>query len=388
MVPTGINSFVVNSMEKKQIKIGFIAFLVVLIACLVALKPYLPRAFYYNFARLYDYKHFSNRVVLARLPGTPWPVALHSLHDPNRETVELFKKLDTTALLVLENGQIVYEKYFLDGGSDVLTGAFSMTKSVLGLLVGIALQEGKIKSLNEPISNYINEWQGRDEGKITIKHLLTMTSGLNWNENAINPFSTNAEAYYGENLYQTTLMQRLTEAPGSHYEYLSGAAQLLGLALTRAVNQSLSGYLSQKLWVPLGAEQSALWSLDHADGMEKAFCCLNARARDFARIGELVRLHGKWGEQYLLNENYIKEMTSPHFVLDRDDMRTDYYGYQWWVYPNPGGDLPYARGFLGQYIVVVPQKNRVAIRLGKKSGKAMGHRPEELRALVNWVLSQ
>jgi CubicO group peptidase (beta-lactamase class C family) len=138
----------------------------------------------------------------------------------------------------------------------------------------------------------------------------------------------------------------------------------------------------------LGAQKNALWSLDHEDGMEKAFCCVNATARDFARIGEFVRLGGKWNTQNLLNEKYIQEMlTSPALPNERGQIRNDY-GYQWWTLRTPQGNLPFAWGILGQYVVVVPQKNRVLVRLGMKTGNPKDHYPEELLALVNWMLGR
>jgi len=375
-------------MDKRQLKLGLYGFLIVLFVSLISLKPYLPTALYHNFSTIYDYQFFPNRVITAKPPGLAWPESPQKLKDPDPETMKLLSDLKTTALLVLENGQIVYEKYFLTGGTDTLSSSFSMAKSMIGLLYGFALQERKIRSLDEPVERYLTEWEGREEGKITIRNLLTMSSGLNWNESYWNPFSVTAESYYGSNLYLTALKQRLVETPGTHFSYQSGSTQLLGLILSRAVNENLSSYLSQKLWVPLGAQKNALWSLDHEDGMEKAFCCVNATARDFARIGEFVRLGGKWNTQNLLNEKYIQEMlTSPALPNERGQIRNDY-GYQWWTLRTPQGNLPFAWGILGQYVVVVPQKNRVLVRLGMKTGNPKDHYPEELLALVNWMLGR
>jgi CubicO group peptidase (beta-lactamase class C family) len=375
-------------MDKRQVKLGIYGFLVVLFVSMLSIKPYLPRALYHNFAKIDDYRFFDNRVIAAKLPGEAWPSGEQKMADPDPQTQKLLKDLGTTALLVLENGKIVYEKYDLSGGPEVISGSFSMAKSIIALLYGFALQEGRIKSLNEPISNYLTEWEGTDEGKITIRNLLTMSSGLNWQEAYSNPFSITTEAYYGSNLHMTALRQRSIEPQGTHFVYQSGSTQLLGLVLGRAVNMNLANYASAKLWKPLGAEKDALWSLDHEDGMEKAYCCVNARARDFARLGELVRLDGKWHDQQLLNSNYIHEMLTPNQLPDDSGKPIDYYGYQWWILSTPQGNVPYMRGILGQYVVVVPQKNRVVVRLGMKSGKQESHHPEEIRALVQWALGR
>ncbi len=373
-------------LDAQQVKLGVYGFLLVLFISMFSLKPYLPRAFLHNFANVDDYHHFANRIVPAANPGLPWMSTAVALADPDPKTQELLADLGTTALFVLENGKIVYEKYSEGGGADVSSGSFSIAKSIVAILTGFALQDRRIKNLDEPISNYLTEWEGRDEGKISVRNLLSMTSGLNWTESYRNPFSITTEAYYGKDLHFTAFRQRSARDPGTQFEYQSGTTQLLGLLVSRAVNMSLSQYASQKLWIPLGAEKDALWSLDHEEGMEKAFCCFNATARDFARIGEFVRLEGKWQGKTLLNPEYLKQMTSPHGVWDETGKPTTYYGYQWWILHTPQGDVPYARGILGQYIVVVPQKNRVLVRLGKKMGEKENGHPVELIALVNWML--
>ena len=374
-------------LEKRNVKLGLYGFLFVLLATMLGLKPFLPTAIYHNFATIYDYQFFSNRVVRGA-PGAPLERSSTTLKEPNANTAQMLKDLKTTALVVLQDGKIAYERYDLDGGVDVLSGSFSMAKSIVGLLTGFALQDHKIKSLDEPISHYIPEWEDRDEGKITIKQLLTMTSGLNWDESYWNPLSITTEAYYGNDLLKTALKQRIAHDPGTLFSYQSGTTQLLGIVVSRAVNRTLGQYASEKLWMPLQAEKDALWSIDHEEGMEKGYCCFNARARDFARIGELVRLQGKWNGQALLNPEYIQAMTHPHGILNTDGKPTDYYGYQWWVMKTAQGEIPYARGILGQYIIVIPQKNEVLVRLGKATGERFDHHPVEVRALVDWALTQ
>jgi CubicO group peptidase (beta-lactamase class C family) len=364
-------------MDKRQVKLGVLGFLFVLLTSMLSLKPYLPSALYHGLPGQKDYTFFSNRPVKAKTTGTAWVTSSHILQNPPADLQTLLTDLKTTALLVIENGKIVYEHYDQGGGAEVISPSFSMSKSILSLLFGFALEDGRIKSLDEPISRYLPEWEDRDEGKITLRQLLTMTSGLNWKENFVSPFSILAEGYYGRDLHTTALRQRLVDEPGKVFSYQSGSVQLLGLALSRATNMSLSEYLSRKLWIPLGAEKDALWSLDHEEGMEKAFCCLNATARDFARIGELMRLKGQWQGQTLLSNRYLSLITTP----------TGHFGYDWWIYESAEGQVPFAWGFLGQYILVVPQKNRVVVRLGKNSGKISDGFPEELTKLVDWALS-
>ncbi|MBS1958242.1 MAG: serine hydrolase [Bdellovibrionales bacterium] len=376
--------------DVRAVKLAVYGFFIVLLVCMLAIKPYLPSAFYHNFARIDDYRFFQNRVVLSAEHKQPWGVSEQKMPDPKPETLALLKSLETTALLVIENGKIVYERY--DGpkggpsGVDEISGSFSMAKSIIALLTGFAAQDGAIRNLDEPIGTYINEWSGMDEGRITIKQLLQMTSGLNWDESYWNPFSITTEAYYGTDLHRTVLRQRLIREPGTMYSYESGTTQLLGLVVARATQKNLATYASEKMWQPMGAEHDALWSLDHESGMEKAYCCFNATARDFARFGQLVLQNGSWNGTRLLNEEYVKTMITPHEVKDESGNPVDYYGYQWWNLRTPqGGRIPYARGILGQYIVVVPQKKRVIVRLGMKRGKTVNHHPEEVWALVEWA---
>ncbi len=371
--------------EKRNIKLGVSAFFVVLIVSMLALKPWLPKAVYHNFAAIDDYRIFENRKVAAGTARVPFPVSEKRMTAPSGDLARQLSDLETTALLVLEDGKIVYESYDLDGGEGVLSGSFSMAKSIVALLAGVARQEGKLKSWDESIDHYLPEWEGREEGKVTVRQLLTMTGGFNWDESYWNPFSITTEAYYGGDLLRTAFKQRLAAPAGSRFSYQSGTTQLLGMVVSRAVNESLSNYASRKLWVPLEAETDALWSLDHQDGLEKAYCCFNAKARDFARIGELVRLGGTWGTHPVVDPEYIREMTRPHGVPNSEGKPVDYYGFQWWVLKTPEGEVPYARGILGQYIAVIPSKKRVVVRLGKKTGERTDHHPVELRALVEWA---
>lgn len=371
--------------EKRNIKIGVSAFCVVLVVCMITLKPWLPRALYHNFATIYDYRFFENRAVRAGGGKTPLPVSEKHLPGPGAELSALLDQLQTTALLVLEDGKIVYESYQLDGGQEVLSGSFSMAKSIVALLAGVAKQEGRIGSLEDPLQRYLPEWEGRDEGKVSLRQLLSMTGGFNWEESYWNPFSITTEAYYGSDLLRTALKQRLIHPAGTRFSYQSGTTQLLGMVVSRATNRPLAEYASEKLWGPLQAETDALWSLDRPEGMEKAYCCFNAKARDFSRIGEMVRLGGKWGGRQVVEEPFIREMTRAHGVPNLEDQPVQYYGFQWWVLNTPQGVVPYARGILGQYIAVIPHRNRVLVRLGKKTGERSDHHPVELRGLVDWA---
>src|SRR6185503_8829571 len=276
---------------KKLIK-GFFLFLFIIIAifsgyAVVSGKTYLFKAVWYNFAGIDDYKIFSNDTVATSL-AQPWPLAqnYNRVNSPD-DLSGLLKKLKTIAVVVIRNDSLLYEKYW-DGYSDSSwSGSFSIAKSITSLLVGAAIKEGKIKSVDELVSSYFPEFKERLAAKLKIKDLLTMSSGSNWDEAYANPFSVTTEAYYGSNLYKTATGVKIKKEPGTYHEYKSGDTELLGLIVEKATGKSLSQYAGEKLWQPLGAEHPALWSTDKKNGVEKAFCCFNSNARDFARIGQL-----------------------------------------------------------------------------------------------------
>ena len=378
--------------DRRAIKLAVYGFLLVLLATMLFIKPFLPRVLLHGYAKIDDYRIFPNRVVKARPAGLPWKEALVQNPGPPEATRKLLDDLQTTALLMIDHGEIAYERYSLTGGKDEISGSFSVAKTLLALMAGVALKENRIRSLDEPVSLYITEWADYPMSKIKIRDLLTMSSGLNWNESYSNPFSITTEAYFGSDLFKTALKQFSMLDPGVRFSYQSGSSQLLGLVLARATNKHLAQYASEKLWIPMGAEQDALWSLDHDEGMEKAYCCFNARARDFARIGQLILNEGSWpgegGESLqLINPGYLREMTTANGIPDEDGRPVDYYGYQGWILNTVQGNVFYARGILGQYIIVVPSKKRVVVRLGMKKGKTVEHHPEEVRAIVDWALN-
>jgi CubicO group peptidase (beta-lactamase class C family) len=158
---------------------------------------------------------------------------------------------------------------------------------------------------------------------------------------------------------------KLKHEPGKQFEYISGNTQLLGLVLERALKgTTVTQYLQNKLWTPLGMEFDASWSIDKKkDGLEKTFCCINARARDFAKIGRLYQNKGNWNGKQIVSKSWVEASTK----LDTTEGSASYYQYQWWL-PNPNVDFM-AEGILGQFVYVNPSKNLIIVRLGKKEGR-------------------
>ena len=347
-------------------------------------RTYLFKAVYYNYAGIDDYKIFDNNTVGSGL-AQPWPVSgsYNKINCPDTLS-QLLIKLKTVALLVIKNDSMLYEKYW-DGYSDSSwSNSFSMAKSITSLLTGIAIKEGKIKSVDQPVSDFLPEFKDGLAAKLKIKDLLTMSSGSNWDEAYSNPLSITTESYYGSDLYKTATGVKIVKEPGTFHSYKSGDTELLGLVLQKATGKTLSDYASEKLWQPLGAEHPALWSLDKGNGNEKAFCCFNSNARDFARIGQLMLDSGTWKGNAIIDPSYYLQSVTACHLPDDDGLDCDYYGYQWWIRPRFPGVF-YARGILGQYTIVIPSKRTVIVRLGhKRSDVWKDGLPEEVDALINW----
>ena len=354
---------------------------------LITGKLYLFEAVWYNFADIDDYKKFTNNPVVT---GEPQPWDLSGDYNKNplpaglRKTLE---DLETVAVLAIRNDSIVQE-YYWDGYSDSsLSGSFSMAKSITSLLVGAALKEGKIQSLEEPVGNYLPEFKTGEKAKVRIVDLLTMSSGSNWDESYANPFSVTTELYYGHNSYKTAVGVSIIHPPGTLHVYKSGDTQLLGLVLEKATGKSLSAYASEKLWQPMGAQHAALWSTDDVGGNEKAYCCFNSNARDFARLGRLMLDSGRWKGNEIIPMEYYLNSIKPCMIPDSHGERCMYYGYQWWIVPSHP-EIFYARGILGQYVIVIPSKKMILVRLGKKrSSQRIDNAPAEVDALIKWGLS-
>ena len=234
-----------------------------------------------------EYKIFNYHEVKA---GTYVPIP--NGKDYNKQSIDTkaFEPYGTVAFLVIKNDSIRYEQYWDGYGENSVSNSFSMAKSFVGILIGCALQDGSIKSLDQPVGDFIPQFKEGNNTKLTVRHLLTMSSGINFDEDYINPFAYPAAAYYGRDITKLTLGYKVTEEPGKVFKYLSGNTELLAMIIEKATGKKLADYMSERLWQNLGTKNSAFWSLDHENGMEKAYCCFNSNARDFSRFG-LLYLH-------------------------------------------------------------------------------------------------
>jgi CubicO group peptidase (beta-lactamase class C family) len=261
-------------------------------------------------------------------------------------------------LVIIQDGKIRLEKYGLDFSADGRWTSFSVAKSITSTLVGAAIKDGYIRNIDEKVSDYIPDLEGSAYDNVTIKQLLTMTSGVKWNEDYADPKSDVAmfNAHKAEPGIDVTVsyMRKLKREapPGTKWVYKTGEANLIGVLVSSATKKNLSDYLSEKVWRPFGMERDASWLLG-STGHEISGCCLQASTRDFARFG-LFMLGGGIAEgKSVLPDGWIAEATTKH----ADTNEAEYsYGYQWWIV-NDGSYA--ARGIFGQGIFIDPKRKLV-----------------------------
>jgi CubicO group peptidase (beta-lactamase class C family) len=341
---------------------------------------------------IHDHNTHPVRVVENGDAPQAWPYdSAYNQKQIPQEFMTIIDSNDTHAFLVIQDGKLIYEKYWDGYDSAKISGSFSAAKSIISLLIGIAIDEGKIKSVEEPAGNYLPHFKTNGLEKIRIKDLLTMSSGTNYNEGDKSYFSMNAYGYYGDDEeYMVNMMER-KEEPGVYWQYRSGDTQVLGLIVEKVFGQSISAMVSERFMKPMGANADALWLLDGAGKHEKAFCCFNAVARDYAKFGQLVLNKGNWNGKQIVSEKYIAEATAPATSLkDRteNDQPVDFYGYQYWMVNHSGVHAIAQNGLFGQYVYIIPEKNAVVVRLGEsKVTKPVHHHQPENFTYIDAALS-
>lgn len=332
------------------------------------------RALIWGDADIDDQFRFPSRLIPAGEDVSPLPAGAEiDLRTPpaangGLKFDDFLRANATRGFLVVHEDQLVYERYF--GGSDrqTLETSFSVAKSFVSTLVGIAIDEGVIGSIEDPVTDYVPELAARDPRfeRITIRDLLSMSSGLRyWETDLPWPWADDTYTYYGADLREVALEQTEVEtAPGQEWLYNNYNPLLLGLVLERAAGMSVSEYMSTRLWQPLGAERDATWSLDSEDSrFEKMESGLNATAADYARFGLLLLHGGEWNGTRIVSEKWVRAATAADTTTDP----AGHYQYYWWIDAERPGRF-HALGNLGHYIYVAPDANTVIVRTGSDWG--------------------
>jgi len=246
-----------------------------------------------------------------------------------------------------------------------------MAKTVTTMLLGIAIEEGHITSLDQAITDFLPEFNDDPLAKkATIGQLAKMNSGYEWDEHYYSVTSPTVELVYGNDVTDFLLKGHFSAEPGQYWEYSSASTQLMGIALLRALKKanaatSLSDYLSRKIWQPLEMNDDALWHVDEHK-TELVFCCINTNARNFAKLGLLMINNGNWNGKQLIPQAFVKEMISP--VANAE------YGLSTWLSYDKSPEFYWFSGHLGQYIINIPEHNMVVIRLGEKNNPNINYR--------------
>lgn len=363
------------------------------LALLFQPPEYVYRAVFWGDSDITDFEKFPRRNIQNSPPvfqfnQNPLPELFKTIDVQTgnlSRTTDLDTFLDetgTTAFIVIQDDAILYEKYFNGFQRDSWFTSFSMAKSFLSALIGIAIDEGAISSVDNPIIQYIPELSGRGLESMTIRHLLSMSSGIRYHESEVLDWlfslSDDTLAYSYPNLRSLALGFRHGNEPvGAYFLYNDYNPILEGLILERATGQAVSVYLQEKIWKPLGMEYPATWSMDsQASGFEKMATGLNARAMDYARFGRLYLQKGKWNGVQIIPEKWVLDSTRPDSTDNRPWLNfTDfpsqngYYKYHWWGYKRENGLYDYiAWGHLQQLIYIRPDQNLILVRLGRELG--------------------
>ncbi|MDQ2692024.1 MAG: beta-lactamase family protein [Chloroflexota bacterium] len=329
--------------------------------------------------------------------GTPYEVEYPYKGKTRTESLdELLKRTGTRAFLIIQDDKLIFETY-LESSRQQVNTSFSSAKSFNSALIGAAIADGSIGSVNDPVIQYIPEIRGRGLDQLTIRDLLLMNSGVRYVEGNelpfyLAPFADDALTYYPPDLRKVALSVRPGETPiGEAFHYNNYYPLLEGIIIERATGMHVAEYLQEKIWKPMGAEFPASWSLDSEEsGFEKMESGINARAIDFARFGLIFLHNGFWNGTQILPEEWIRESTEPL----RPDPRTwetagywldydGYYKYHWWGLNNPDGSYDfYAHGRYDQIVYIAPRKNAVIVRLGEARDENVNW-PLAIQDLVN-----
>ena len=264
----------------------------------------------------------------------------------------------SSALLIVHNGTLRLERYGLDFDAAGRWTSFSVAKSFTSTLVGAALQDGHIKSMDDKVSTYIPQMKGSAYDDVSIRQLLTMTSGVRWNEDYADPNAdvakfNNHQPEPGMDAIVSYLRQLPRDVPaGERWLYSTGETNLVGILVSQATGKPLSQYLEEKIWKPAGMEQQATWIL-RKTGQEISGCCIQAAARDYARMGLFILDGARAGGKSILPDGWLQQATSKRADIGHNGRG---YGYQWWTYDD--GSFA-ARGIFGQGIFIDPKRQLV-----------------------------
>lgn len=323
---------------------------------------------------------------IVALPKTPTPWRMGTPEAPTQVTWdgtkisfdEFLAKTNTNAFLIVRNGRITFEKYLNGKTESTRLPSYSVAKTMTSIVIGQLIQAGKIKESDTFVSILPQFKAGTDFDKVRVKDLLDMQSGIGVSDNY--PTGPSGWGVAIAQMYASTDLnwflnnnRKMAQTPGTFAEYRSVDTQLLGMIIQKVTGQLVADYFKSNVWQPIGAEFDAYWNVDHQGGQEKTFCCFNAAARDYARVGQLLLENGGG----VVSATWIKRLSTPVVTLDHN------WGYsaQIW-HPYPGVNM--MLGLHGQYVYVEPKTNTVIVKLSDEPTDN-GNNEELTAAVLNEI---
>lgn len=300
-----------------------------------------------------------------------------------KKVSDFLENTHTTGLIVLKNDTVNFEKYYRGNSELSRTISWSVSKSIISALFGIAIADGDIKSIEESVTDYVPELKGSGYDGVRIKDVLQMSSGVQFNED-YGAFNSDINRMSREFAFNKPLVKFISSLkperePGTYNHYVSMDTQVLGMIIVAATGKSLTEYTEEKLWKPLGMESNAAWMID-SEKMETAFGGFNSILRDYAKFGRLYLNKGRWGNKQIIPEKWIHDSITPDapHLMPGENPNSGWvlgYGYQWWIPENSDGAFM-AIGIYGQAIFIYPRYNVVIVKTSaypdyNKDGQAM-----------------
>ncbi len=330
-----------------------------------------------HFDAIFPYREIRRGDSTTQIPRAERPLEVTYTFDGKQHPLsDILDSTNTTGLLVIKDGKIVLEKYFLGAGQHSRFTSMSMAKSFTSTLVGMAIADGKIANVNQPVSEYVPELKGSGYDGVPIRDVLQMSSGVKFSEDYkgtddLTEMWTRCVEQEKQSLDDYARSLPREEPAGKQFYYRSVDTQVLGWVVRRATGEHLADYLSRKLWQPMGAESDASWVVD-GTGAEASFCCIQATLRDYGRFGLMFLNRGKANGSQIVPSSWVTEATTPDAPqVQPGKLMPGFplgYQYQWWTLPG-GLDHPYAaEGVFFQFIFIAPHDNVVIVKTSANDG--------------------
>jgi len=333
---------------------------------------------------IYDFRFFRKNKIYASKQHKKISHSSSQKLALTQNLIDYNLKFKTTGLQIIKGNNILFEEYYLGANDKTIINSFSIAKTVLSFLVGIAILENKINSLDDNISDYLPEYEKYRSRNITIKHLLNMTSGFDW----VDRYSikeTFLRIYYGNNVNDFLLKRGFKHLPGKKFKYSSGSTQLVSIILSRVISCSISEYATEKLWKPMGMTSDAYWFVDNT-GFEKTFTGLCCNLNALTKIGILLKNGGSYEGQQIVPKSFIDAMIMRN--------ANSYSGFDavWIDYKNEHPKFYLTSGYKGQYIIVIPEHDLIITRTGKEHDRDIDFKkgvyfPSDIYFIIEEVLA-